>query len=325
MEKLAINLSLAALAVCLADAAWIAFALSTRRSALASSSWIVSFLVGLLLLAAAASWTASDTFPWPRIDQLIVAAAAVSWLLLPLRTANQRTELRWRLNIVTHLLLMAASGCQFGALIFGGGSAMPETYVQKGVTANGAVLVTDQGRVFPMFHFDLQGRPYNDAPPFTHVTAAEVEQPTAALLPVRIADTDPRSNCHGWVFTGGRYGISELAVGALLQDNGYHQVDAPLPGDVVVYRDASGKVSHSGRVYRVHETGETWIESKWGPGGRYRHLPLDQCYSGKPEYYRSERPDRFALVVLTPSNSAEPRTLASAAATPRRPLRRVSL
>lgn len=324
MEQLAINLSLTALAVSLLDAASIAFALATRRSCSAASSWIATLLGSILVLAAAASWAANDTFPWPSLDQLIVAVAAGSWLALRVRIAKQQTGPQWRLSMLTHLLLMAATGWQFHAFTLGGGSDLPESYVQKGVTADDAVLVTDQGRVFPMFHFDLQGQPYEDAPPFTHVSAAELEQASTALLPVRIAGTDPRSNCHGWVFTGGRYGISELAVDALLQDNGYRNVDAPLPGDVVVYRDASGIVQHTGRVYRVHENGETWIESKWGPGGRYRHLPQDQCYSSTPEYYRSGRPNRFAQVVITSANRAEAGTLASAAG-PRRPQRRASL
>jgi hypothetical protein len=228
----------------------------------------------------------------------------------------------WPWRVATHVLLIAATLWQFHALTSPSNSDSLPAYVQKGVPADDAVLVTDEGRVFPMFHFDLQGETYEDAPPFTHVTNADLESLSTARRPVRIAATDPRSNCHGWVFTEGRYCVSEAVVEALLQDNGYRQVDAPLPGDVIVYRDASGALLHSGRVRRVHENGEVWIESKWGPGGRYLHLPQDQCYSGDLQYYRSPRPDHYAQIVSTPPKQGETRLLASLAATPRRPLRR---
>jgi len=326
MEQLSINLSLTALAVCLVDAAWLTFALSTRRYQVAASSLIATLLGGLLVLTAGASWFTNENFPWPRTEQLMVAAATGGWLVLRRRLANRQISMldpaHWPWRVMTHVLLIAASVWLFHALTSSNSSDSLPEYVQKGVMAPDAVLVTDQGRVFSVFHFDLQGRTYEDAPPFTHITTLEPAQSHTAPRPVRIAATDPRSNCHGWVFTGGRYGVSEAVVEALLQDNGYQQVDAPLAGDVVVYRDASGAVLHSGRVRRVHENGEVWIESKWGPGGRYLHLPQDQCYSGNPQYYRSPRPDRYAQIVSTPPKQAETGLLASLGATPRRPLRR---
>lgn len=326
MEQLSINLSLTALAVCLVDAAWLTFALSTRRYQVVASSLIATLLSGLLVLTAGASWFTSENFPWPRAEQLIAAAAAFSWLALRRRLATLLTLMidpaHWSWRVSTHVLLIAATLWQFHALTSSSSSDSLPEYVQKGVTAGDAVLVTDQGRVFPVFHFDLQGKTYEDAPPFTHITTAEPPQSHTAPRPVRIAATDPRSNCHGWVFTGGRYGVSEAVVEALLQDNGYQQIEGPLAGDVVVYRDASGAVLHSGRVRRVHDNGEIWIESKWGPGGRYLHLPQDQCYSGNLQYYRSPRPDHYAQIVHTPPKQAETGLLASLGSTPRRPLRR---
>lgn len=328
MEQVAIHLSVIALAVSLADAAWLTFALATRRYQRAASSLTATLLVGLLLLVAGASWIASESFPWPRPEQLISLTAVGSWWALRLQWAKQFAAgldwAPWQFGIVSHVLLIAATGSHFYLSTLSSRSDDFEPYVQKGVAADDAVLITDQGRVFPLFHFDLQGQTYEDTQPFTHVTAAELAQLSDARRPVRIALTDPRSNCHGWVFTGGRYGVSETVVDALLQDNGYQLVDEPLAGDVIVYRDASKVVLHTGRVHRVHENGEIWIESKWGPGGRYFHLPQDQGYSNNIEYYRSPRPGRYAQIVSTAKRN-ETGTLASVASLPRRPLRRASL
>src|SRR5262249_26922539 len=59
---------------------------------------------------------------------------------------------------------------------------------------------TDNGRPVALFHFKM------------HSTSAEVErfmrtaeQERSQII--RLIEANPASNCHGWVFTGGRYGI----------------------------------------------------------------------------------------------------------------------
>src|SRR5205807_1031471 len=73
---------------------------------------------------------------------------------------------------------------------------------------------------------------------------------------VHVAGPDPTYNCHGWVFAGGRGWIHGGDVDAILKDNGYVQVKQPGVGDLIVYRDSSGGIVHSGFVCAVLSGGE---------------------------------------------------------------------
>jgi len=98
------------------------------------------------------------------------------------------------------------------------------------------------------------------------------------------------SNCHGWVFTGGRYWVQSDAVGRIVKDNGYREVKAPQAGDLVVYRESDGRVVHSGVVRYVDERGGALVESKWGVVGCFLHPADRHCYVGAdPAFFRSPR------------------------------------
>jgi len=98
------------------------------------------------------------------------------------------------------------------------------------------------------------------------------------------------SNCHGWVFTGGRYWVHGDAVDRIVKDNGYREVKVPRAGDLVVYRQGDGKVMHSGVVRYVDERGGALVESKWGTAGRFLHPADRHCYVGAdPIFFRSPR------------------------------------
>jgi hypothetical protein len=218
-----------------------------------------------------------------------------------------------------HLVLLAAAAWQFQhSTAPRPESLKPESQIEYPmVTVDDAVLITDLGREFSVFHFDPRQPAYNDKLVSTYLESQRKPQTPdesrlwdarAALL-VRISRTqvgppDGTTNCHGWVFAGGRYALSEGAVEALLQDNGYQQVAEPHAGDVVVYRNDTGNIVHTGRVRSVHSCEEVWIESKWGLGSPCVHLPLDQCYSRNMEYYRSPRPDHSAQIVKIPVAAA---------------------
>jgi hypothetical protein len=104
----------------------------------------------------------------------------------------------------------------------------------------------------------------------------------------RLAPPDWSSNCHGWVFTGGRYWVAPEDVEHILQDNGYGLVSEPRTGDLVIYRDEEGVILHTG-VVRDAGTAPVRVESKWGPGSDFLH-PVEGHYNGgSPRYYRSER------------------------------------
>ena len=54
------------------------------------------------------------------------------------------------------------------------------------------------------------------------------------------------TNCHGWVFTGGKFILAPEDVEAIIKENGYQETHAPQPGDLVIYRQ-SGTITHTAR------------------------------------------------------------------------------
>jgi len=296
MEDLSINLSLLALTACLVHGGWLVICLLMRRRQIAASAWLTAiFLSFSVLLATGVSWAASDAFPMPTPSQLSVWLAVSVWLMVQFLWKSSSTgdsDLARRRSIgVAHALLLAAAAWHFHATTHDGPSDFGAELgpVARKIPVEDAVVVTDQGRIFSVFRFDTDDHTFTEKP--------------STLIPyalVRVASPDLSTNCHGWVFANGRYAIPEAAVTALLQDNGYVEVTVPQPNDVIVYRDHEGNILHSGRVRRVHDDGQVWIESKWGPGGRYLHLPEDQIYSRTFAYYRSARPSHDAQIVQTP-------------------------
>jgi hypothetical protein len=105
---------------------------------------------------------------------------------------------------------------------------------------------------------------------------------------IRVGDADPSHNCHGWIFTGGRYWVKGNDVPVILADNGYTLVSQPEEHDLIIYRDARGACIHSGIVRTV--SGDLLlIESKWGKAGRFIHPPEVQFYGTQYAFYRSPR------------------------------------
>ncbi len=97
------------------------------------------------------------------------------------------------------------------------------------------------------------------------------------------------SNCHGWVFTGGRYWVSGDSVEIILAE-GYRAVTEPRPGDLVVYRE-NGVASHTAVVV------EGGVEGKFGTHGVYAHAVDDSAYGSDFTYYRSGRAGHLLIGV----------------------------
>lgn len=110
------------------------------------------------------------------------------------------------------------------------------------------------------------------------------------------------SNCHGWVFTGGRFQVGGADVEQILSDNGYVAVATPRPSDLIVYRDGTGAIVHTGLVKATGPDGFVLVESKWGPLDIYWHTPHDQVYSQRYEYWRSPRAGH-ELGIVAPSEA----------------------
>lgn len=240
-----------------------------------------------LLLMVGASRLGQEIPPIEGLGLIIVTVTV--WIAIQTyvwRFPKHRTN-HWCL-VAAHAALLCAAIEDFHTIGCQPLRGLDIAAAAKKVPAEDAVLVTDQGRIFTVFHFEAPGR-----------EVQEHWQQVFRHKIIRIAPPDLKSNCHGWVFANGRYALTPTGVAAVLQDNGYSTVESPQPDDVIVYRNHVGGIVHSGRVHRVHEDGQVWIESKWGPGGRFLHRPQDQCYSNSYAFYRSSRPTHEAQLVVT--------------------------
>lgn len=105
---------------------------------------------------------------------------------------------------------------------------------------------------------------------------------------MRRSSADDRSNCHGWVFTGGRFLLGGDSIEIILKENGYQENAEPHAGDLVVYRN-NGAISHTGIVRYVSEGQPILVESKWGELGVFLHQPDKSPYGSEFVFYRSPR------------------------------------
>jgi|LakMenEpi03Aug12_release.lakeMendotaPanAssembly.Ray.scaffolds.fasta_scaffold178063_2 hypothetical protein len=108
---------------------------------------------------------------------------------------------------------------------------------------------------------------------------------------------DDRSNCHGWVFTGGVAWVLGEDVPRILRENGYLHVENPKPGDIAIYRGEDGTYRHTALVRSVGDV--TIVESKWGWMGVYLHEVNRSCYGTQFEYFRSPRRDHIVAHVAS--------------------------
>lgn len=105
---------------------------------------------------------------------------------------------------------------------------------------------------------------------------------------------NPIYNCHGMTFACARTMVFPESVQMILDDDGYAEVkniDDVLPGDIVLYYEDNGEISHSGIV--VSRPSEEplkipWVVSKWGMLNEVYHLVYDCPYhpSGGVRYWR---------------------------------------
>jgi len=120
---------------------------------------------------------------------------------------------------------------------------------------------------------------------------------------IRVGHADDRCNCHGWVFTGGRYTVRGADVDLILRDNNYREQSQPRPGDLVIYRDSSGSVSHSAIVQYITDGEPVLVKGKWGNLGTFTH-PVDRSpYGVEFTFYRSPRSGHH--VTTAPASSGE--------------------
>lgn len=149
---------------------------------------------------------------------------------------------------------------------------------------------TDAGRKIELFRY----APMNSANEMEELLLAE--QALRHEI-IRIAGPDGSSNCHGWVYTGGRFGVLSESVEMVLADNGYQPVSEPTEGDLVVFRNHLGKITHSAVVFHGGTNEMMLIVGKWGPLGVYIHRPESQPFGRDVTYYRSPRVGHHVKII----------------------------
>jgi hypothetical protein len=155
---------------------------------------------------------------------------------------------------------------------------------------------TDRGRSITLYH----ARPAK-VPPSKELFAMErrfLDTPALAYQVARSSPADLTYNCHGWTFIGGQYWVRGRDVPLILEDNGYQPVSEPRVGDLVVYRDSLGNISHTGVVRGFAAEDMILLESKWGWSGRFIHSPKAQLYGSSWTFYRTERPNLHRIRFL---------------------------
>lgn len=111
-----------------------------------------------------------------------------------------------------------------------------------------------------------------------------------------------RYNCHGLTFGSRRTCIDEAySISRILSDDSYKLVaiNHIMPGDVVLYFDGDGTVSHSGIVVEVPDSLPMFprVVSKWGvAGAEYLHWVHRSPYGTDYKFYRVDHSDEFAIL-----------------------------
>jgi len=121
---------------------------------------------------------------------------------------------------------------------------------------------------------------------------------------IREGKADERSNCHGWVFAGGRYILSGDDVDLILTENQYTQQKSPQPGDLAIYRN-NGAASHTAVVMYVTQGQPVMVRGKWGNLGVFLHPAEKSPYGNDYTFYRSPR-SGHRLVNQTTINPLSP-------------------
>lgn len=151
-------------------------------------------------------------------------------------------------------------------------------------SAVGAAAVTDAGRPVPLWE-PKETRPQDDVAAVEGRVLGEMDFVDRV---VRVAPAGDECNCHGWVFTGGRYWLAPQDVAHILVDNGYQVVPEPRVGDLAIYTNA-GTIGHTAVVRTAGGGGPVLVEGKWGWMGVFLHPPEGSCYGRQVTFYRGLR------------------------------------
>jgi hypothetical protein len=145
-------------------------------------------------------------------------------------------------------------------------------------------VVTDHGHRMAM----RTAKTWRDAGTSTTAERMVLTSTRCAEQLIRTAPVSDQSNCHGWVFTGGRYWLTVADVEHILVDNAYEPTAQPRAGDLVIYRHGN-EIAHSAIVRATMPNGSVMVEGKWGWMGVYLHFVERSVYGQNFTFYRSPR------------------------------------
>jgi hypothetical protein len=217
-----------------------------------------------------------------------------------LRTAAGRRALEWTSWVLVrpefHALLLLVGGL---GVIVGQSWRIDQTAANE-VDEAMAALEFERSDIRPLPHSartDMGSAVVLHAPSDPNLEAVDdkrereyMARRSYDLQLIRTGEARPECNCHGWVYTGGRFWIRSGQVDGILNENGYREVAEPRVGDLVIYRNEKGEILHTGLVSSLAGDGGTLLfEGKWGRLGRFLHRPEDQPYGKNWTYYRSPR------------------------------------
>ena len=98
-------------------------------------------------------------------------------------------------------------------------------------------------------------------------------------------------NCHGLVFASHRTQVDDNSIQMILDDDSYEEVKIAevLPGDVIVYLNSDGDITHSGIVVeKIDAPLFIRVCSKWGKGPEILHAfgEVPSIYGSNHKFYR---------------------------------------
>jgi hypothetical protein len=251
--------------------------------------WSLVAVMALALADASLHRPAAPT-GLPLLVRFATATAGILLATAILRAPAPAASRRGWTCVVAGVATLALSGVRLQAV------AAPERFdgdptaasmVAREHDEHGAHALTDRGSTIPLGRF------------VTIEHEAFVPDGFNGRVIVADANRSP-ANCHGWVFTGGRFQVAGTDVARILAENGYLMVADPQPGDLVVYRDSADTIIHTGLVKATGPEGFVLVESKWGPLDIYWHTPHDQVYSQQFEYRRSARHGHELTIIEPP-------------------------
>lgn len=201
--------------------------------------------------------------------------SAHSWLLILVASAMTS----W----TYHRIMVRSLGVDF----LGAAEVLPGTLEQDSLY----VATTDAGTSIQLYRLETSEREFEE-----YASLLEDKLNGFIHLGILRQDADKMANCHGWVFTDGRFLLRGTDVDSILCDNNYYIVSDPKPGDIMIYRNEVGNILHTALVQGVLIDGSVILESKWGVDQRFLHLPANQPYSQCYDYYRTTRPNHLITV-----------------------------